>query len=122
MGMISDLRALFYGFYDSTREETEPSYKTTANGRSTDKDYVIAPGSCSNCGTLFRVRVRRSEIEKYSYTCPNCGQVIIVTSRTAEKVSREEQDKNLFAIAGSFFGAFLALLVFSEFKYRSGNV
>ena len=84
-----DLRSAssYHGFHDLKKEETNSSYKTAANGRSTDPDYVIAPGSCSNCGKIFRVRVRRSEIEKYSYTCPNCGQVIIVTSKTAETVS-----------------------------------
>ena len=82
-----------------------------------DANFIIVPGGCSNCGKSFQIRVKRSEAENYSYTCPNCGRVTTVKSQTAEAVNSAEQSKALFAIAGSFFGAFLALLILSRFNF-----
>lgn len=82
-----------------------------------DADLIVVPGGCSNCGRSFQIRIRRSEAGNYSYTCPNCGRVTTVTSKTTGAINTEEQSKALYAIAASFFGAVLALFIVGKYNF-----
>lgn len=106
------------GSYDSTWEEVEPPHKELSKKNSpVDEDYIIVPGGCSNCQKSFQVRIKRSVAGNYSYTCPNCGRITTVRSQTQQDVGKAEHSKNLFAIAASFYGAFLALLAYNHFHF-----
>lgn len=110
---------------DAMWEEVEPSHsgggtppknptttKTAANP--SDDDYVLIAGGCTKCGASFNVRVKRKELGNYTYACPKCGQKMTVKSQTVADTQKAEGSKNLFIVATSFYGAFIALWLTSK--------
>ncbi len=102
-------------FHDALWEEIEPVRKSSSEKEDPpQEDWIIVPGGCSNCLKSYKLKIKRSDVNNYTYTCPNCGRVISVKTQSAIPRSLE-RDKALFAISVSIYGAMLALFILTTF-------
>ena len=81
-----------------------------------DGDYIIVPAGCSKCLKAFKVKIKRSDVEHYSYTCPNCGRVTTATNENPVDAETSTNSRAQIAISMSIYGMLLAKLI----KYALG--
>lgn len=78
-----------------------------------DRNNIIGLGICPQCFGMFRIRTPKYALFEYSYSCPNCGQRIDVTSGKPQSKGKGKVGKHIFygvAIVGLCLAAFVTFV------------